>query len=165
MIDSCNYRSAALPDSRWWHLASPTFLQTIEKWQCVCCANRLRGGGQIDIIQSGGRLSLSVCEPPSISNPSLVHNGDIPRYTSPLGGSPSCYHYAKQLILTQKLVTLLWTPCVFEEGHCHCSGQTIVYPIDNSGTSTALTTLVVHRALSPIDNCNVILWFGFRAVR
>ena len=63
--------------------------------------------------------------------------------------------------------------------YCRRSGQTIVYAIDNTGASTStgtvtvldkllymtLTTVVLHRALSPIDNCNVILWFGSRAVR
>ena len=67
-----------------------------------------RGGKLILYRAVGGWVCL--CEPPSVYNPSLVHNGDIPRYTSPLGGSPSCYHYGAQLIPTSACHPR--TPCV-----------------------------------------------------
>ena len=118
VIDSCNYCSAAwLP---WPGRQIPrNNIRGDAVVLCLLC--QLPLGGQIDIIQSSGGVEcVNHPPPPSLVSTSTCAQWGHTKVHFPFGScSPSCYHYAKQLI-PPKLVTLLWTPCPTVRGGSLC---------------------------------------------
>ena len=95
--------------------------------------------------------------PPALDQ---LHNGNIPRYTSPLGGSPSCYHYAGRLILHPSL-----SPSGLQ---AVCGGGAPWWTNHCTFHFREECCTVLHwpkvTAVCPIDNCDVILWFGVQSI-